>query len=204
MCFCPVLRCPSMPHPNACIIARGCGFQDGARHRRGSECWHRTRWRMAAHTIRIKSPGDTDRRSRTPKRIRAQHGAPNPFVYESERGSIRSDRHRSPLDPTIDMVGQGSSIFVRSVGLHISDLGIARDLLRPIASRTDEVAVFIYLTADEEMLGLRLANGSATGVEVPFRDVVRDVIDFDAHGLIMTHNHPSGHYVPNPYARATR
>lgn len=71
---------------------------------------------------------------------------------------------------------------------------------------THEVVAIAYLDADEELVGLRVAgDGSTAQVELPLRDILRDVLDHQPQALVLAHNHPSGD--PRPSAtdqRATK
>jgi DNA repair protein RadC len=64
---------------------------------------------------------------------------------------------------------------------------------------THEVVAIAYLDAAEELIGLRVSgDGSAAQVELPLRDILRDVLEHEAQSLVLAHNHPSGD--PRPSA----
>lgn len=66
-------------------------------------------------------------------------------------------------------------------------------LFTPITAEPVEVAAFAYLDAEWRLLGVRhVRSASGTLVDVPIREVARDALAFDAAGVVMAHNHPSG------------
>ena len=75
-----------------------------------------------------------------------------------------------------------------------------------LAARGDERLAIAYFGADGALLKLRLDGGTSPGaVAFPLREVVRDVLDVDAAGIVLAHNHPSGLCAPSASDRqATR
>lgn len=81
--------------------------------------------------------------------------------------------------------------------LLLRDLVAARRLFAPIASAAVEIAAFAYLDPEWRLLGMRHTTaGSRDTVRVPVRVIAADAIGFDAVGVIMAHNHPSGEPAP--------
>ena len=74
------------------------------------------------------------------------------------------------------------------------------------AARGDERLAIAYFGADGTLLKLRLdGEGSPAAVAFPLREVLRDVLDVDAAGIVLAHNHPSGLCAPSAADRqATR
>lgn len=63
-----------------------------------------------------------------------------------------------------------------------------------------EVGAFAYLGRDNALLGVRhVRDGLSDQLHLPLRAVVRDALAFEAVGVVMAHNHPSGD--PRPSAR---
>jgi len=89
---------------------------------------------------------------------------------------------------------------------HIADSAAARRLFAPLALEALEVAAFAYLAADQRVLGMRHARGgSVDHLALPIRAVAIDALAFDAAGVVMAHNHPSGDATPSAADRdATR
>jgi DNA repair protein RadC len=89
---------------------------------------------------------------------------------------------------------------------HLSDPGAAGELFAPLAEEECEVAAFVYLGADQRVLGMRETRSDARDTfDLPIRDVVADALRFDARGVVMAHNHPSGDATPsNADREATR
>ena len=62
-----------------------------------------------------------------------------------------------------------------------------------------EVAAFAYLDPEWRVLGMRhRSSGLRDEVAITLRDVVADVLAFDAAAVVMAHNHPSGDASPSP------
>lgn len=67
-----------------------------------------------------------------------------------------------------------------------------------LAARADERLAIAYFGADGALLKLRLEGGACPGaVAFPLREVVRDVLDMEATGIVLAHNHPSGRAAPS-------
>jgi len=68
-----------------------------------------------------------------------------------------------------------------------------------LAAQADERLAIAYFGHDGALIKLRLEGGTCPGaVAFPLRDVVRDVLDMDATGIALAHNHPSGIARPSP------
>ncbi|WP_205007868.1 JAB domain-containing protein [Sphingosinithalassobacter portus] len=80
----------------------------------------------------------------------------------------------------------------------LSGQDVARPLFRPIAEAREELAVFAYLDAEGNLLGMRHTPGeSRDSCAIPVRDVAADALAFGAHAVVMAHNHPSGDPTPS-------
>ncbi|MBN8807898.1 MAG: DNA repair protein [Sphingomonas sp.] len=78
------------------------------------------------------------------------------------------------------------------------DLQWALDLFAPLARRSSEAAAFVYLDPKWRMVGMRhSASRDADSITVAIRTVMRDALSYDAHFLVMAHNHPSGDATPS-------
>lgn len=87
----------------------------------------------------------------------------------------------------------------------LADPAAAGKLFAPLAEETSEVMVFAYLDAGQWILGMRHARGSIDRLELPIRTIAADALAFDAVGVVMAHNHPSGDPTPSVADReATR
>ncbi|MET0308173.1 MAG: JAB domain-containing protein [Sphingomonas sp.] len=88
----------------------------------------------------------------------------------------------------------------------VTDTDSATALFAGLAGEAAEVAAFAYLSEDRSLLGLRHARvGSIDRLELPFRDILADVLALDPAALLMAHNHPSGDATPSMADReATR
>ena len=71
-------------------------------------------------------------------------------------------------------------------------------LFAPLArARTEAVAV-AFFDRDGRLLGMRhCPSDSFTAVEVPIRAIAADALAFEAHHVVMAHNHPSGDPEPS-------
>lgn len=80
----------------------------------------------------------------------------------------------------------------------LADPVAAEALFAPLAGEAMEVAVFVYLGAEQSVLGMREVRSSrADSFDLPIRDIVSDALRFDARGVVMAHNHPSGDANPS-------
>jgi DNA repair protein RadC len=87
---------------------------------------------------------------------------------------------------------------------YILDVPAAQALFGRLAGARTEIAAFAYLARDGRLLGMRHMHGDhADSVDVPVRWVVADALAFDAAGVLMAHNHPSGDPSPSRADRAT-
>lgn len=75
----------------------------------------------------------------------------------------------------------------------IRDFAAARALFGPLAEARTETAGFAYLAGDGRLLGMRhVSSDCADALDLPLRQIVGDALAFDAAGVVMAHNHPSG------------
>lgn len=75
----------------------------------------------------------------------------------------------------------------------IRDFAAARALFGQLAEARLETAGFAYLAGDGRLLGMRhVSNDCADALDLPLRQIVADALAFDAMGVVMAHNHPSG------------
>ncbi|ATY32743.1 JAB domain-containing protein [Sphingomonas psychrotolerans] len=88
----------------------------------------------------------------------------------------------------------------------LADPAAAGALFACLAEETVEVMAFVYLAADQRVLGMRQArSGSVDRLVLPIRDVAADALAFGAAAVVMAHNHPSGDPTPSVADReATR
>lgn len=89
---------------------------------------------------------------------------------------------------------------------HLADTAAAESLFAPLAREPLEIAAFAYLGDDRRLLGLRHTPGAwRDRIDLTIRDIAADAIAFDARGVVMAHNHPSGDATPSAEdKRATR
>lgn len=86
----------------------------------------------------------------------------------------------------------------------IADLDSAVALFADLQEEAAEVAAFAYLGGDQRLLALRHARiGSIDRLELPFRDIVADVLALGPRAVVMAHNHPSGDPTPSTADRET-
>jgi DNA repair protein RadC len=79
-----------------------------------------------------------------------------------------------------------------------NDLQWALDLVGPLAARSSEVAAFVYLDPKWRLLGMRHSASPQTDtITLAIRDIARDALSYEAHYLLMAHNHPSGDATPS-------
>ncbi|MDF7776841.1 JAB domain-containing protein [Sphingomonas sp. AOB5] len=88
----------------------------------------------------------------------------------------------------------------------IRDADAAAQLFASIEREPVEVAMFAYLGAGQELLGMRCTRSpSRDTLDLPIREVARDALAFGATGVVMAHNHPGGDPDPSEADRnATR
>lgn len=88
--------------------------------------------------------------------------------------------------------------------LRIDDAVAAAALFAALADETSEAGAFAYLARDRRLLGMRHVGGGAHAwLDLPVRAVVTDALSFDAAGVVMAHNHPSGDPTPSLADRET-
>ena len=81
----------------------------------------------------------------------------------------------------------------------INRLSAAHRLFAGLADADCEVAGIAYLAADSQVLGIRLVRGGHDRVDVPIRLLALDALAFDARGVVVAHNHPSGDARPSDH-----
>lgn len=88
----------------------------------------------------------------------------------------------------------------------LEDPRAAERMFAPLAEETVEVLAFVYLDADQRVLGMRQSRSSAHDThEMAIRDVAIDALAYGAAAVVMAHNHPSGDPTPSVADReATR
>jgi DNA repair protein RadC len=80
----------------------------------------------------------------------------------------------------------------------VRDRETALRLFAPIAHLTQEVAVFAYLDPEWRLLGMRhRPSGTRHTAVVPVREIMRDILAFEARRVLMAHNHPCGDPSPS-------
>jgi len=60
-----------------------------------------------------------------------------------------------------------------------------------------EHVVIAYLDRRDGMLDMRIEQGSQNALQLPLRDILRDVLDKDPASIVLAHNHPSGSPMPS-------
>jgi DNA repair protein RadC len=80
----------------------------------------------------------------------------------------------------------------------IADAAAAGALFACLADEATEVMAFVYLGADQHVLGLRHArSASVSRLILPIREIAADALAFGAVAVVMAHNHPSGDPTPS-------
>jgi DNA repair protein RadC len=75
---------------------------------------------------------------------------------------------------------------------------VAVALFAPIRHLPTEVAMFAYVDPEWRLLAVRTTPSDRDDmVEIPVRTIVADALAFDAAGVVMAHNHPSGDATPS-------
>ncbi|MES2988420.1 MAG: JAB domain-containing protein [Pseudomonadota bacterium] len=82
----------------------------------------------------------------------------------------------------------------------------AEALFACLANEMHETAAFAYLDAEQRLLGMGHARSeSHDGLDLPIRAIAAEALAFNAVGLVIAHNHPSGDPTPSEADReATR
>lgn len=90
--------------------------------------------------------------------------------------------------------------------LRLPDPRAAGALFAPLAREQVEVMAFVYLDAEQRILGMRHARSELRDeIVLPLRDIAADAIAFQAVAVVMAHNHPGGDPTPSAADReATR
>jgi DNA repair protein RadC len=87
--------------------------------------------------------------------------------------------------------------------MRIADPAAASDLFAMLAAEAVEVAAFVYLDAEQRVLGMRhVRSRSEWALDLPIRTVAADALAFDAAAVVMAHNHPGGDPSPSTADRA--
>ncbi len=71
-------------------------------------------------------------------------------------------------------------------------------LFAPLGRLAQEMAAVAYLDGRRGLLGLRYLAGATDWLRLPIRLVARDALAFEARGVVLAHNHPSGHAEASP------
>jgi DNA repair protein RadC len=79
----------------------------------------------------------------------------------------------------------------------IADLTAARALFAGLREAKTEMVAVAYLDPNRRLLGMRHVTGGRAHVAIPIRTVAADALAFDAYGVIIAHNHPSGDAMPS-------
>lgn len=80
----------------------------------------------------------------------------------------------------------------------LADANAAGAMFARLADEPTEVMAFVYMGADQQVLGLRHArSGSVSRLVLPIREVAADALAFGAVAVVMAHNHPSGDPKPS-------
>jgi len=80
----------------------------------------------------------------------------------------------------------------------LADAHAAGAMFACLADEPTEVMAFVYMGADQQVLGLRHArSGSVSRLVLPIREVAADALAFGAVAVVMAHNHPSGDPKPS-------
>lgn len=80
----------------------------------------------------------------------------------------------------------------------LADPAAAQSLFAVLGREKVEVAAFVYLGAEQQLLGIRHARSESPDMlDLPIREIVRDALAFDARGVVIAHNHPGGDPTPS-------
>jgi DNA repair protein RadC len=79
----------------------------------------------------------------------------------------------------------------------IADLAAARALFDGLRDARTEMVAVAYLDPNRRLLGMRHVAGGRDHVEVSIRTIAADALTFDAIGVVIAHNHPSGDATPS-------
>ena len=80
---------------------------------------------------------------------------------------------------------------------HIVDLSAACLLFAGLRDAVRETVAVAYLDPNRRLLGMRHVVGGRDHVVVSIRRIAADALAFDARGVVMAHNHPSGDATPS-------
>ena len=75
----------------------------------------------------------------------------------------------------------------------------AADLLAPIfEGAARERLAILFLDSERRLVGRsETQGGDQAAIDLPLRPIIADALRFDASGLILAHNHPSGDPTPS-------
>jgi DNA repair protein RadC len=79
----------------------------------------------------------------------------------------------------------------------VTDLATACALFAGLGEACVEMAAVAYLDPNRRLLGLRHIVGGRDHVAISIRTVAADTLAFDAAGVVIAHNHPSGDATPS-------
>ncbi|WP_121904303.1 JAB domain-containing protein [Sphingomonas sp. PP-CE-3A-406] len=79
----------------------------------------------------------------------------------------------------------------------IADFAAARALFAELGKASVETVAVAYLDPNRRLLGMRHVVGGRDQVAISIRTIAADALAFDAHGVIIAHNHPSGDATPS-------
>ena len=80
----------------------------------------------------------------------------------------------------------------------ISGRSDAEAFFAPLAGERQESAAFVYLDAEQRVLGMRHTRSDEDDrLDLPIRAIAADALALDAQAVVMAHNHPSGDPTPS-------
>ena len=74
---------------------------------------------------------------------------------------------------------------------------MARALFAGLGDATIEMVAVAYLDPNRRLLGMRHVAGGRDQAVIAIRTVAMDALAFDAVGVVIAHNHPSGDATPS-------
>ncbi|HXH14508.1 MAG TPA: JAB domain-containing protein [Sphingomonas sp.] len=79
----------------------------------------------------------------------------------------------------------------------IADIAAACALFARLREATVEIVAVAYLDPNRRLLGMRHVTGGRDHVTISIRRIAADALAFDAAGVVIAHNHPSGDATPS-------
>ncbi|BCA63927.1 hypothetical protein HMP09_3161 [Sphingomonas sp. HMP9] len=79
----------------------------------------------------------------------------------------------------------------------VADLATACVLFAGLGEPCVEMVAVAYLDPNRRLLGMRHVVGGRDHVAISIRTIAVDALAFDAVGVVMAHNHPSGDATPS-------